>query len=96
MTHTIFNIAGGAGLMLALAACAVPPEGTTPEDVTRFELATASIGCVLRTEADYVPVEFQTGLTREQSTRMATFLVQTDRAVKLENGGVKLTTGACA
>ena len=81
---------------LALAGCAIPPEGTTPQDVTRFEAAIASIGCVLHTEADYIPVEFQTGLTREQSTKMAAFLLNSDRAVNLESGGIKLTTGACA
>ncbi|WP_338548472.1 hypothetical protein [Roseovarius phycicola] len=81
---------------LALAGCAVPPQGTTAQDVTSFEAAVASIGCVLHTEADYLPVELQTGLTREQTQSMAAYVLTAKRAVRLENGGVKLTTGACA
>jgi len=81
---------------VALAGCAVPREGTRAQDVTSFEAAVASIGCVLRTEADYLPVELQTGLTREQTQAMAAYVLSADRAVRLENGGVKLTTGACA
>lgn len=82
--------------LVALAGCAVPPQGTTAQDVTSFEAAVASIGCVLRTEADYLPVELQTGLTREQTQSMAAYVLSANRAVRLENGGVKLTTGACA
>ena len=78
------------------AGCATPPEGTTQEDVERFEAAIASIGCELVTEADYLPVELQTGLSRDQSTKLAAFVIATERAVRLENGGVKLVKGPCA
>ena len=91
-----FGFVGALGAILAVAGCGVPPEGTNQGDVARFEAAVASIGCTLRTEADYLPVELQSGLTREQTTKLASFVASTDRAVRLEGGGIKLTTGACA
>ncbi|MCR9147076.1 MAG: hypothetical protein NXH74_07725 [Rhodobacteraceae bacterium] len=95
---TRFHIGFGAAsaLCLVLAGCDVPPEGTSVEDVSAFEAAAASIGCDLVGESDYLPVELQTGLTREQSTGMASYLVATDRAVRLSTGGIRVTTGACA
>ena len=86
---------GGLAL-LSLAACDVPPEGTTAENVAEFELAAASIGCTLIGESDYLPVEFQAGLTREQSTAITSYMLSTGKAERLPEGGVKLTTGACA
>ena len=83
-------------LLFALAGCDVPPEGTTAEDAARFQAAVASIGCDLVDESDYLPVELQTGLTRDQSTAMAGYLLSTDNAVRLSNGGIRVTTGACA
>lgn len=91
-----FWFGGAVCASAVLAGCGVPPEGTNQQDVAQFEEAVASIGCTLRTEADYLPVELQTGLTREQTTKLATFVAATDRAVRLEGGGIKLTTGACA
>ena len=93
---TKFAIMGAVAALTGLAGCDVPPEGTGVQDVARFEAAVASIGCTLKTEADYLPVELQSGLTREQSTEMAAYMVSTERAVRLEVGGIKLTTGACA
>lgn len=84
-----------AGLAL-VAACAVPPEGVTPQDLAAFDEAVASIGCDLVGESDYLPVELQTGLTREQVTQTAAFRVASEEAVRLPGGGVRLTTGACA
>ena len=80
----------------ALAACAVPPQGLTPQDLANFDVAVASIGCDLVGESDYLPVELQTGLTREQVIETAQFRLATDAAVQLENGGVRLITGDCA
>ncbi|MEO1140053.1 MAG: hypothetical protein AAFW87_11420 [Pseudomonadota bacterium] len=87
---------GLTGATLLLAGCGIPPQGTNLQDVARFEAAVASIGCRLVTEADYLPVELQTGLTREQTTSLATYVLNTDRAARLEGGGIILTTGACA
>ncbi|HKK86553.1 MAG TPA: hypothetical protein VJ942_13630 [Roseovarius sp.] len=86
---------GGLALV-SLAACDVPPEGTTAENLAEFEMATASIGCTLVGESDYLPVEFQADLTREQSTAITSYMLSTGKAERLPEGGVKLTTGACA
>ena len=56
----------------------------------------ASIGCEMRFDSDYLPVELQAGLTREQTQTITSYMLATDRAVKLPEGGVRLTTGACA
>jgi hypothetical protein len=82
--------------MGALAACALPPQGVTPQDLENFDVAVASIGCELVGESDYLPVELQTGLTREQVVETAQFRLATEAAVQLENGGVRLVTGDCA
>ena len=87
--------ASTAGLVW-LAGCAVPPEGVSPEDLSDFKLAAATIGCEMVTEADYLPVELQAGLTREQSTAITSYLLAAGEAERMDNGGVKLMTGACA
>jgi hypothetical protein len=83
----------GVGL---LTACAMAPEGVSQEDLAAFDEAVASIGCELVGESDYLPVELQTGLNREQVVQTAAFRVAAEQAVQLENGGVRLTTGSCA
>ncbi|MBY6090145.1 hypothetical protein [Maritimibacter alkaliphilus] len=91
------RVAGGLlALPLLLAACEPIPEGVTPEDAESYKAAVASIGCEMKTERDYLPVELQTGMTREQTIAMGQYLMSRDEAVPLEGGGVKLTTGACA
>lgn len=84
-----------AGLAL-VSACAMPPEGVTPQDLAAFDEAVASVGCELVGESDYLPVELQTGLTREQVIQTAAYRVAAEEAVHLEGGGVRLITGACA
>ena len=93
MTARVLAPLAGLGL---LAACAMPPEGVTPVDLAAFDEAVASIGCELVGESDYLPVELQTGLTREQVIQTVAFRVANEDAVKLENGGVRLITGSCA
>ncbi|SFQ16452.1 hypothetical protein SAMN05421853_102211 [Roseivivax halotolerans] len=83
----------GLGLV---AGCAMPPEGTDEADVASFDRAVASIGCDLVDEGDYQAVEIQTGLSRPQTQEMASFRVETDAAVRLSNGGMRLVTGSCA
>lgn len=87
---------GLAATVLLVAGCALPPEGTSPGDVARFQTAVETVGCQLVSEAEYLPVELQTGLSREQSTRLASYLVASNRAVRLSTGGIRMTTGACA
>ena len=84
-----------AGLGL-LTACALPPEGVSEADLVAFDEAVASIGCDLVDETDYLPVELQTGLTREQVIEVAQFRLAAEQAVSLSNGGIRLITGACA
>ncbi len=85
---------GLAGLTV-LAACDVPPQGTNAEDVARFQAAVASIGCDMVGESDYLPVELQAGLTREQTTSLVAFHLATQKAVPLESGGARLVVGGC-
>lgn len=82
----------------ALSGClALPPQGVTPEMRADYVTAVASIGCVMRDESDYQPVELQTGLTREQTIQMTEYHLANGTAEKLPGKeGVKLTIGACA
>ena len=81
---------------LLVAACAVPPTGTSPQDIANYEAAVASIGCRLVTEPDYLAVGLQTGLSREQLLSITQYQLAADRAESLPEGGIKLTTGVCA
>ena len=80
--------------LVLLAACT--PQGTTQQNIADYEAAVASIGCDLVTESDYLPVELQAGLTREQATAITQYMVASGRAKRLEGGGIRLTTGGCA
>ncbi|KMK67063.1 hypothetical protein [Puniceibacterium sp. IMCC21224] len=88
-------VTGLAGLSF-LAACALPPQGIDKERIAVFDTAVASIGCDLVSESDYIPVELQTGLTREQVQEVAAYKLQLEEGVALSNGGFRLKTGACA
>ena len=83
-------------LPLVLAGCAGVPEGVSEENIADYLAAAASVGCVMKYDSDYLPVEFQAGLTRQQTLDITSYLLATDKAVTLPEGGVKLTTGACA
>lgn len=82
----------------AVAGClAIPPRGITKEMREDYVLAVASIGCILRDESDYQPVELQAGLTREQAIALTTYHLAWGTAVELPgDAGVKLMVGACA
>ncbi|MDJ0821796.1 MAG: hypothetical protein QNJ09_08315 [Paracoccaceae bacterium] len=82
-------------LPMVLAGCVMPPDGVNDDDLIAFDEAVASIGCVLETEAHYLPVELQTGLPREQVIAIAQFRVAQEQALPLQSGGIKLITGAC-
>ena len=92
MRKTVF-----AGACLGLtAACALPPQGVSTQDIVAYDTAVASVGCTLVGESDYLPVEFQTGLTRQQVLDITAYKLSSGGAERLPDGGVKLTTGACA
>ncbi|KAG1715397.1 NADH-quinone oxidoreductase subunit D [Nymphon striatum] len=85
-----------AGFM-ALSGCLdIPPQGVTPEMIAEYDAAVASIGCDMVGESDYQPVELQTGLTREQVIEITEYKLARDEAVKRSEGGVRITSGACA
>jgi len=81
---------------LALAGCAMPPSDVSEAQLALYDEAVASIGCELRFESDYLPVEFQAGLNREQAIAISQYKIALGEAESLPDGGVKLTTGACA
>ena len=87
---------GALVLVFALAGCALPPDGVTKQNIADYEVAVASIGCEMVSESDYLPVELQAGLTRQQTLDVTAYHIAAGTAEKLPNGGVKLLTGACA
>lgn len=83
-------------VLVLVAGCGVPPDGTSRDNITDFMAAASSIGCELKHDSDYAPVEFQAGLTREQSQEITRFLLARGDAVSLPDGGVRITGGPCA
>jgi hypothetical protein len=85
-------------VMGMLSGClAFPPKDITPEMRADYVTAVATIGCVLRDESDYQPVELQTGLTREQAIELTKYHLAKGTAEKLPgDAGIRLMTGACA
>ena len=71
------------------------PPGVVEEDLAFFDEALSSVGCKLVNDSDYLPIEFQTGFTREKVQSIASYKVQKGQAIALENGGVQLVTGPC-
>ncbi|MFD1344247.1 hypothetical protein [Litorisediminicola beolgyonensis] len=82
-------------LALGLAACETLPEGIEEEDVARYDAAVATIGCDMVSEADYLPVELQAGLNRQQVLDITAMKVERQEALRLENGGVRVVSGPC-
>ncbi len=82
--------------MTLASACVMPPKDVTDEDLAAYDAAVASIGCDLVSERHYLPVELQTGLPREKVIEIGQYRLQTEEAVALEGGGIRLKTGACA
>lgn len=79
-----------------VAPLGIPPNSTTQTDIANYEAAVASIGCNMVSEADYEPVQIQTGLTRDQVVSITQYELQAGKAARIEGGGVQLQTGACA
>jgi hypothetical protein len=79
-----------------LAGCVVPPQGTTRDDLAIYEGAARTLNCTLVTEGDFLAMEMQTGLARQQLLDITGRYLSTGGAERLPDGGVKLTTGACA
>ncbi|TNF22011.1 MAG: hypothetical protein EP318_05175 [Rhodobacteraceae bacterium] len=89
----------GLAALGALAGCMEAPVAGArgaPLDIAAYEAAVHSIGCELVSEADYGAVEFQSGMTREDVLTITQQRLAREQAVRLETGGVRLITGACA
>ena len=93
MRQTYFTIPAALAL---LAGCAIPPQGVSQADLAAYDEAVASIGCAMVDDSDYLPVELQTGLSRDQLLKVAGYKIAAEQAVALDDGGIRLTTGACA
>ncbi|WP_372609936.1 hypothetical protein [Aquicoccus sp.] len=85
------------GVSLLSGCLAIPPQDVSPEMRDDYLDAVASVGCVLREEKHYLPVELQAGLTREQVIALTQYHLAKGTAETLpDDQGVKLMTGACA
>jgi hypothetical protein len=78
------------------AACALPPQGVSQQDLALYDAAVSSVGCKMISESDYLAAEIQTGLARQQLLDITAYKLSSGAAERLPGGGVKLTTGACA
>ncbi|KUF09088.1 hypothetical protein [Pseudoponticoccus marisrubri] len=63
--------------------------------IASWEGAVASVGCKLVSEAQYLPVELQSGLTREQVTGILSEKVAANEAVARPEGGYDYVAGPC-
>lgn len=93
MKHTCVAALVALGLV---AGCALPPQGVSKQDIALYDAAAASLGCTMVSEPDYLAVGIQTGLERQQLLDITAYKLSSGGAVRLPDGGVKLTTGACA
>ena len=87
----------GVALTQVLSGClAIPPQGISPEMRADYVTAVASIGCTMRDESDYQPVELQAGVTREQALQLTQYYIANGKAQKLPgDAGVKFMTEGC-
>lgn len=88
------------GLIVALAGCETTTasgETITQEMRQDYLAAVASVGCVLRDERQYGAVDFQAGLTREQTVAITTSYLARGKAQRVDDGNsIRITTGPCA
>ncbi|MCV6584930.1 MAG: hypothetical protein OIF47_05305 [Marinibacterium sp.] len=94
-----FGIALALGAVTLLSACdelTVPGSGITSEMRKDYLDAVASIGCQLRDDRQYSAVEFQAGLTREQTVALTQQYLARGKATRGDDNVVTITTGPCA
>jgi hypothetical protein len=82
--------------LASLSACAMPPDGTSEDDVTFWESSVAAMGCQLVTERDYRALQFEAGLSRQQALAITKYELEQGRARNLDSGGIELVEGPCA
>ncbi|MBO9450248.1 hypothetical protein J7426_08290 [Tropicibacter sp. R16_0] len=91
------------GLVAVLAGCETTTSSgggtvTITQEMRQDYLgAVASVGCVLRDERQYGAVDFQAGLTREQTVAITTGYLKRGKAQRVDDGNsIRITTGPCA
>jgi len=94
--RSALRLALGLGVFGLIASCTMIPEGVDEQDIARYDTAVASLGCTIVTESDYMAAGLQTGLSRAQLMDVTAYKLSSDGAARLPDGGVELTTGACA
>ncbi|MCE8507523.1 hypothetical protein KBY22_08415 [Ruegeria pomeroyi] len=99
MRSTLIGMMG----LAALAACDVAPTGEGSTGVITGEMradyldAVASVGCVLRDERQYGAVDFQAGLSREQTLAITANYLSRGKAERVGDGNsIRINTGPCA
>ncbi|MEP5153591.1 hypothetical protein [Planktotalea sp.] len=95
MKHFASLIVAPAFLLGCVDVPATGGGASAVDNSANFDAAVASIGCELKYESDYIPVEFQTGMSREDITKMAASKVRRGHAVALAGGGIRSTVGSC-
>ena len=90
------RLASVLGAVALVGACAPLPTGVTPAMLAQYDAAVASIGCDVVHERHYLPLELQTGFTREQLITMGRYRIQTDAGLPIAGGGMRLYSGDCA
>ena len=85
----------------ALTACdenAMAAGGATSSAEQRddYLAAVATTDCVLIDQRQFGAVEFQANLTREQVIEITQFYLAFGGAERMEEGGVRITTGPCS
>lgn len=62
-----------------------------------FLLAAESVGCVLADDRQYSAIDFQAGLTREQTLEITQFMLSRGKAKRIEGTeAVRITAGGCS
>lgn len=75
--------------------CTPLPDGVTKEMMATYDAAVASIGCDIITDRHYLPLELQTGFSREQLIEMGRYRIATDAGLPIVGGGMRLYSGEC-
>lgn len=98
----IRNVMVSLALVAAVAGCDDLPISTgngsiSPEMRQDYLAAVASVGCILRDERQYGAVDFQAGLSREQTLAITSSFLSKGKAERLSDGNsIRITTGPCA
>ncbi|MDE0968609.1 MAG: hypothetical protein OSA51_04300 [Octadecabacter sp.] len=71
------------------------PDGITASDVALFKAAVTEAGCIIRTNAETVPIAVLTGFDRDKLVTVIQYLTLAGESEPTANG-FQLTSGICA